>query len=321
MPRTKKAIDDNIAKALREYKPDITESSLRTYIMNLSHIASYYDKPLTPALFKDFDEFKKDCEELKYSNATLKNKVAAILIYLRMTKQPAELIKKYNDWFDMLSGKISREHAKMDKNIKEEENWMTKDNLIEYTNKLKSELPTKPTSKVDMSKWMKYITLLIHTYYPFRNELADTEIVTSVKNNNPDVNYFIVDKKKKTVKALIQAYKTKKTYKDININIVPAVANEIITYYKHLTNYKKAIDPNGHINNDWMLLAKNNDKMTRNDFTYFVKSIFEPLGKNISTTMIRKIIVSDLYPVEEMKQLAQVMGHDTNTAMQYYAKD
>jgi hypothetical protein len=317
MPRTKITIDDNLAKALREYKPDITESSLRTYIMNLSHIASYYDKPLSPELFKDIDEVKKDFEELKYSNSTLKNKVASILIYLRMTNQPDNIIKKYNDWFDMLSGKISREQAKMNKTMKEEDNWMTKDKLIEYTNKLKSELPSKPTSKVDMSKWMKYITLLIHTYYPFRNELADTEIVSSIKNNNPNVNYFLVNSKKKTVKALIQAYETKKTYKDININVVPAVANEIITYYKHLTNYKKAND----INNDWMLLAKNNDKMTRNDFTYFVKSIFEPLGKNISTTMIRKIIVSDLYPVEEMKQLAQVMGHDTNTAMQYYAKD
>jgi hypothetical protein len=317
MPRTKKAIDDNLAKALREYKPDITESSLRTYILNLSHIASYYDKPLSPELFKDIEEVKKDFEELKYSNSTLKNKVASILIYLRMTKQSADIIKKYNDWFDMLSGKISREHAKMDKTIKEEDNWMSKQNLMDYTDKLKLELPSKPTSKVDMSKWMKYITLLIHTYYPFRNELADTEILTSIKKNNPDVNYFIVDQRKKTVKALIQAYKTKKTYKDININIIPDVAKEIITYYKHLTNYKKAND----INNDWMLLAKNNDKMSRNDFTYFVKSIFEPLGKNISTTMIRKIIVSDLYPVEEMKQLAQVMGHSTGVAMEFYAKD
>ncbi len=61
--------------------------------------------------------------------------------------------------------------------------------------------------------------------------------------------------------------------------------------------------------------------MTRNDFTHFMQSIFEPLGKNISTTMIRKIIVSSLYPVEQMKQLAQVMGHSMNVAMEYYAKD
>lgn len=317
MPRTKKDIDNDLSKALREFKPDITESSLRTYILNLSHIASYYDKPLLPELFKDPSAIRSDFEELKYSTATLKNKVSSIIIYLKMMKQSNELIKKYQDWFDILSGKITREQAKMDKSQKEQSNWMSKDQLIEYANKLKSELPSKPTSKVDMSKWMKYITLLIHINYPFRNELADSQIVTSIKNNDSDVNYFVVDNKNKKVKALIQAYKTKKTYKDLNINIMPSVAEEIIKYYKHLTNYKKA----NNINNDWMLLAKNNEKMTRNDFTYFVKSIFEPLGKNISTTMIRKIIVSALYPVEQMKALAHTMGHDVSTAMEYYAKD
>jgi hypothetical protein len=37
--------------------------------------------------------------------------------------------------------------------------------------------------------------------------------------------------------------------------------------------------------------------------------------------MIRKIIVSALYPVEQMKQLAQVMGHDVATQLTYYAKE
>lgn len=315
MPRTSKTIDETLSKALREFKPDITDSSLRIYILNLMQLASFYDKELSPELFKNFEEIKQDLEELKYTNSTLKNKVSSIITYLKMTKQPQTLINKYVDYFDMLSGKISKEHAKMDKTKKESDNWMTKDELNKYLNTLKEDLSNKPTSKGDMAKWMKYITLLIHINYPFRNELADTEIVTKINNNDPNVNYIIVNKDK--VSALIQNYKTKKTYKDIKINFIPSVAKDIITYYKHLTKYKKLND----INNNWLLLAKNNEKMTRNDFTYFMKSIFEPLGKNISTTMIRKIIVSALYPVEEMKKLAQVMGHDTNTAMEFYAKD
>lgn len=315
MPRTSKTLDADLSKALREFKPEITDSSLRIYVLNLSQLASYYDKPLTPDLFKNSKEIRNDLEELKYTNSTLKNKISSIITYLKMMKQPKELINEYTDYFDMLSGKISKEHAKMDKTKKEDNNWMTKEELNEYLNKLKSELPAKPTSKNDMAQWMKYITLLIHIHYPFRNELADTQIVSKITNNDPNINYIVVNKDK--VSALIQAYKTRKTYKDIKINFVPAVADEIRTYYKHLIKYKKLND----INNDWLLVAKNNDKMTRNDFTYFMKSIFEPLGKNISTTMIRKIIVSALYPVEQMKALAQVMGHDPNTAMQYYAKD
>ena len=315
MPRNTKTIDLELSKSLKEFKPDITDSTLRIYLLNLLQLADYYDKPLTPALFNNFKEIKADLEELRYTNATLKNKISSIITYLRMTEQPKELIKEYTDYFDMLSGRISKEHATMDKTTKEKENWMTKEELIEYLSVLKKEVPTKPTSKNDMGKWMRYISLLIHINYPFRNELADTEIVNKITKNDPNINYIVITKDK--VSALIQAYKTKKTYKDIKINFIPSVADEIRTYYKHLIKYKKAND----INNNWFLLAKDGGKMTRNDFTHFIKSIFQPLNKNISTTMIRKIIVSALYPVEEMKALSQVMGHDVSTAMQYYAKD
>jgi hypothetical protein len=315
MPRNTKIIDKELFDALREFKPELTDSSLRIYCLNLMHLASYYDKPLSPDLFKEPDAVRADLEELKYTNATLKNKLSSIIIYLRMKNKPDDLINKYVDMFESLSNKMSKEHSTMNKTDKETDNWMTKDELIKYLNILKKELPKKPTTKSEMSKWMRYITLLIHINYPLRNELADTEIVAKINNNDPNINYIQV--KKDNVSALIQAYKTKKTYKDIKFNFIPEVANEIKTYYKHLITFKKT----NNINNDWFLIAKNNEKMTRNDFTHFMQSIFEPLGKNISTTMIRKIIVSSLYPVEQMKQLAQVMGHSTNVAMEYYAKD
>ena len=92
----------------------------------------------------------------------------------------------------MLSGRISKDHAKMDKTKKESDNWMTKEELTKYLEELKKELPAKPTSKNDMSKWMKYITLLIHINYPFRNELADTQIVNKITNNDPNINYITV---------------------------------------------------------------------------------------------------------------------------------
>lgn len=315
MPRNSKHIDKELYEALREYKPELTDSSTRIYCLNLMHLSNYYDKPLIPELFKNFKEIRADLEELRYSNATLKNKISSIITYLKMMKQPQSLINEYNDYFDILSGRISKEHETMNKSQKESDNWLSKEQLIDYLDELKKELPARPTTKNDMSKWMKYITLLIHINYPFRNELADTEIVKKITNNNPDINYITITNDK--VSALIQAYKTKKTYKDIKFNFIPSVAEEIRKYYKHLSKYKKDND----INNNWFLLAKNGDKMSRNDFTFFMKSIFEPLGKNISTTMIRKIIVSSLYPVEQMKQLAQVMGHGIDTQITYYAKD
>jgi hypothetical protein len=56
-----------------------------------------------------------------------------------------------------------------------------------------------------------------------------------------------------------------------------------------------------------------------------MKSIFAPYEKKISSTMIRHIIVSDLYDLNkekeaEKKELARKMAHSLNTASTYYAK-
>jgi hypothetical protein len=317
MPKTSKKIDTELCSAIREYKPELTDSSVRIYCLNLMQLASYYDKQLSPELFKNPKEIRADLEELKYSTPTLKNKIVSIITYLRMKNQPDSLINEYTDYYDILAGKMSKQQATMNKTPKEKDNWMTQDDLIKYLDILKKELPTTIKSKMDLSRWMKYIVLLIHIDYPFRNELADTAIVSNLKTNDPDINYIVVNKKNNNVKAIIQNYKTKKTYKDIKLNFIQPVAEGVSTYYKLLSSYKKL----NNINNEWFLLAKNNEKMSRNDFTHFIKSIFEPLGKNISTTMIRKIIVSSLYPVEKMKELAHIMGHDISTSISFYAKD
>jgi len=228
-----------------------------------------------------------------------------------------EPYQKYTDFCDIITGKLAKQQATMDKTDKESENWLTKQQLLDYLEKLKGDLPKVPHSYGDLHRWMKYITLLFHINYPLRNELADSVITTSPSSNDAEKNYFIVNPKKKTVKAIIQNYKTKKSYNAIELNLIPTVANEFIKYYKFLDTYKKAEG----IDNEWLLISKDGNKLTRNDFTRFVQSIFSFTDKNISTTMIRKIIVSDLYDVKKMKELSHIMGHDIKTAVQYYAKD
>jgi hypothetical protein len=317
MPRTKKEVDKKLYDDLKQYLPDVAESSIKAYMTNLNHIATYLDQPLSVSLFKDFDSIRKDLEELNYSKSTLKNKISSIVTYLRMYDAPAETIQRYSDFMDALSGKLSREAETMTKSDKEEHNWMTKPELEQYADKLKSELPKKPTSYADILKWAKYIVLAFHIKYPMRNELSDIAIVYNMSNIDPNLNYFIVDKKKGTVKVLIQKFKTSKTYKEINIDVIPSLAKDIIEYCKHLSVYKK----NNGVDNDWLLINKKNEKFSRNDYTFFVQSIFEPLGKKISTTIIRKIIVSDLYDVGRMKELARVMGHSVELAVSTYAKE
>jgi hypothetical protein len=283
-------------------------------MLNLAKFEKILGKSLSPELFtEDPEHVKEKFEAEGYTQATLKTKYATIINYLKMYEEPYQ---KYTDFCDIITGKLSKQQATMEKSNKESENWLTKQELLDYLEKLKGDLPKVPHSYGDLHRWMKYVTLLFHVNYPLRNELADGVITTSPSSDDPEKNYFIVNPKKKTVKAVIQNYKTKKTYNAIDLNLIPSVASEFIKYYKFLDTYKKAEG----IDNDWLLISKDGSKLTRNDFTRFVQSIFSFTDKTISTTMIRKIIVSDLYDVKKMKELSTIMGHDIKTAVEYYAK-
>jgi hypothetical protein len=316
MGRKKLSYSDNLFKELKEQSPEATDSTIKTYISNLMLISKYFDEDITPELFQEFDVIKEYLTSQEYSMNTIKNKVSAIISYLKMKKEDNKLIQQYKDYFDMLDGKLSRQSRKMEKNDKEKDNWMTKDDLVKQLEYLKSQLPKKITTYGDLIKYMKYIILLIHISYPFRNDLSKALIVNKSDNINNDDNYIVIDKKGKSAKFIIQAYKTKRTYKRKELNIIPEIAKEIINYEKILNEYKKT----NNINNNLFLIDKNGGNLTTNDFTLFFKSIFENLNKEITATMIRKIIVSSLYDVKAIKALSEVMMHSPQTALQYYAK-
>jgi hypothetical protein len=317
MGRVKLSYDDNIFKELKAFTPNTTESTIKTYVYNLMMIANYFEEKLDPELFLEFDIIKEYLSSQSYTNNTIKNKVSAIISYLKMKKQDSKLVEQYKDYFDLLDGRVMRQARKMEKNDKEKTNWLTKDELVKQLEYLKSELPKKVKTYGDLIKWMKYIILLIHITYPFRNDLAVSEIITPSFKTDNETNYIEVDKKNKHVKFIIQAYKTKRTYKRKEINIIPSIATEIIKYDKVLSDYKKE----NEINNNLFLIDKKGNPLTTNDFTIFFKSIFENLNKEITATMIRKIIVSSLYDVKAIKQLSNVMMHSPETALQFYAKE
>jgi len=318
MVRPKVIVDEKLVEALKEFLPEATDSSIRVYALNLTNVAKELGKPLSVELFSDFkvvnDYFKKS----EAKNNTIKNKVSAIVNYLKMMKANKPIIKEYIDYLDILSIMIGEEKGENVKSVKEDENWMSKEQLEQFAKTLKKELPKVVSDYANLDKWMKYIALTWHINYPTRNELADTAILSKIKmkTNDPNINYIVVNSKEKKVEALIQAYKTVKTYDTIDIVINNSVAKDIIKYFTILKKYKKV---NG-ITNDWLIISKDGEKLSRNNYTTFVQDIFEPTGKKIGTTMIRKIIVSDVYDIKRMNELARVMGHSISQAQTTYAK-
>ena len=317
MVRLKIEIDEKLISDFKNYITYASDSSIRVYALNITNIAKGLGKPISVETFSDFTAVKDYLESLKSSTSTTKNKVAAIVNYIKMNKVDKEVIEKYSNYLESLCVIVS-EVDKNIKNPKEGENWLTKEQLDELAKSLKVDLPKTCNDYKDIEKWMKYIVLNYHITYPLRNELADAKILTKskFKENDESINYFIVEPKTKSIEMILQNFKTAKTYGAVDFTINDKMSREIIKYYTILKKYKR----DNNIVNDWLVITSNGEKLSRNNYTSFINSIFNPLGKKIGASMIRKIIVSSVYDVKKMNELAYIMCHSKEMAMNTYAK-
>jgi DNA polymerase III alpha subunit (gram-positive type) len=70
----------------------------------------------------------------------------------------------------------------------------------------------------------------------------------------------------------------------------------------------------------WMLFNANHKKITRNDFTRLMIEAFKGTGNNITSSLIRKIVASDLIDVNKLKKQAYIEGHSIKTMLNSYVK-
>jgi hypothetical protein len=136
------------------------------------------------------------------------------------------------------------------------------------------------------------------------------------KEQDNDINYLSVGDKKVTL--YLNDYKTEKEYGRKIIEFNETVSEEIIKYYPVI----KQLSPK-----DWFIRDRedNNKCITRTTLTKWINSAFADTGKKVSTTQIRRSVISSVYkPVEgeqkKKQDLAYVAGHSVKTAGSVYAK-
>ena len=105
-------------------------------------------------------------------------------------------------------------------------------------------------------------------------------------------------------------YKTDKTYGQKIIDI----PSHILKLIERWMKYNKS----GFL----LINIRQSDPMTKNGLTKYINKIFKP--KKVSTTILRKVYLSDKYPVvydrKDMKNDAYVMGHSIDTQQGIYTK-
>lgn len=313
-------MSETLCNLFKSYNEKLSKTSINAYCNNIKVLSKLLKgNNISLTMFNNFSVVKNKIIGSDYSINTKKNLVNTIIVFLKSVDKENQIIEKYSELLDDLINELKESKKQFQKSEKEEKNWMTKKELEEHIMKIKNKIPSNIESYNDLYIYMLYIALLFHYNYPLRNDLSDSEIypLSQEKNvkKNKQTNYLFLDKYNNKSKLVLQNYKTAKTYDDINIDVNKDISKELNKYLKELNKYK---NNNFLDDNNNLFIDKYGRKFTRNAYTKFLNSGFP--NKKISSSMIRKIIISDAYNIPKIESLSNIMGHSINEALASYAK-
>ena len=256
--------------------------------------------------------------EASASIHTKKNRYAVLKVYCTLYDLPDKICDFLDEQMGELAGKVSEEYSTNKITEKQEANWVGVKEMRAMLQTLRAKLSNAIDTYAEYKALCKYLMLAIHIEVPLRNDLADAKIMsTGVVPKDDKMNYIIV-KSKKSAQIILNVYKTRKEYGSKTIELPAHVAAELHQYFPVI----QQMSPHG-----WFICDRDDAEkpISRTTYTKLFQSIFKSTGKSVSTTQVRRAVVSDLYDVgdNEMakkQQLAGVMGHSVQQAGLSYAK-
>ena len=281
-----------LQEKIKENRPKLSTSSMRTYISILSNL---YKKLNGEG---NIEWFHKEGDEiLKYldnkNDQTRKTMLSALFVLTNM--------KEYQTVMNTIMKKVNDDYKDQKMNAKQKDNWISIDEIKEKYNVLSADanLMLRRKKILNENVMMEFLLMscLSGVIMPPRRSLDYSDM----KIRNYDVktdNYY------KANKFYFNKYKTFKTY-GLQVLEVPKELNVVL---------KKWIKIN---TNDYMIYSSNGNKLSCPQITRILNKIF---GKNISTSMLRHIYLTNIYKdvpqINKMENLANEMGHSVSTAME-----
>ncbi len=277
---------ENLNATIKKSRPNIKDSTIKMYEGNLLKLKKIFETDDYKFL-KDIGKVQDKLKDKHFT--TQRNYYNSIIILLMALGEDKELIDKYNKIRDELNAKYLENQQSGVISDKQKENFISIDELRNLISKIKDDLNIPKLKKKDTltakekKLLMVYIILSILIENPMRNDLSQMKIISKKvynklsdkeKENN---NYLVMEKT--SLKFILNDYKTSKKYAEKIIQISKPL-EKIIRMYMRINNLK---------NGDILF------PLTRNAISQLlIKTSKKYIGKSISTTIIRKIVASDL---------------------------
>ena len=300
---------DGVKKAIRDFRPELKESSLSQYMSQLKKIRKLFGE-------EDF-EFLEHPDPVTEMISTQgghftsqKNLYSAIVMYLKALNHDGQFdepIHIYETFRNELRDQYQAEQETGVITDKQSKNFITMEELQSFIQKMKKDIKDKPQLH------MVYCMFEILSRHPLRNDLAGMLYLTQTAYSKLtdaqkiERNYLV---KTEGGFILLDAdHKTAKTYGTIKIHIdKDTELAKILRTYLRVMKYKGGMD----------IFPITPNYMSQ----LLIKTSHKYIDKNISTTMIRKIVSSEkfLTAKEEQIEHAKQLGHSVQTENLIYIK-
>lgn len=286
-----------IEKLIREKRPSLADSSIKTYKSVLTNI---YKKVYPDDEKIDIDKFDNVTVFLEYLKETPYNKRKTVLASLVVISGKPEYNKLMMQ--DIHSHKESE--MKQTKNEKQTENWLSfnevKTVLADQEKNAKLLYSKTGHSPRDLQQIQNYILLSL-TSGVYIEPRRSIDWIMKWKNYDAEKdNYFDL----KNNRFVFQSYKTAKTYHRVE-EVVPKKLKTILTKWLK-------INPT-----DYIIFTS---KLAPIDSVKITEKLNHIFGKKISTSMLRHIFVTHRFgnvDLSSIEQTAKAMGNSPLQLLQY----
>jgi hypothetical protein len=309
----------DINKLITDNNENLSPLSVKTYTSCILKVMEILRAKNLSILFNQPDKVIKTINEFYSNPNSAKTKLASLIVLLRALPSDDKLknkidsaIEKYTHANDEYSKKIKEHLSTNIKSKRESNGWLSDDDIKTIKENLKAQIPSKIQTINDLNKYRDYIIFMIYDVQPSRLDIADSKII--FKSNKPlddTYNYIVLDKKNKTVEYIMNNYKTNKSYGTKNIKLDDSL-------YSLLLDYKKNVDKFNDYN--WFLLNDSGNKMSRNRLSVVYSKLGNSINKRLGVSINRHMKISDLVPIEAMKNLSDIMGNSINEQVNVYSK-
>jgi hypothetical protein len=306
----------NLAKQLQDERK-IAESTATQYLQTLWKLNG--SKPFNNLGWtKKYDTVQSIIDT--YAPSTRGNQYMVLTSALSLFNSKPTYKAVYNYWKEkMLEARKEREAQPTgEKNEKQEENWMTWEEIKKKESELREEispyLSNKNITATQYDKLLSYIILCLYTHIqPRRNQDYLNMYVVKKLSKDPEKNKNYFDMS--TNKFHFFVYKTAKKHGE-QVEDVPPELRSCLDDFLKFHPFAK-----GKGTKEFKLLVKYDGSPlnTVNSITRVLNRIF---GRKVGSSMLRHSYLSSKYGtvIKELKEDAGAMGHTPAIAIQEYIK-